>query len=326
MKRKTLAIWGIVCAFILCVGAIYYAAAQDTAKADDCCAKKTVTDTTGAEVELPRRPARVVVLNASNLDLYVAAGGAKSIVGKPTSEALSDEVKQATSEAEQVGIIHSPDVEKILALQPDLVIGTNVPFHTDLRTTLAGAGIPLLIQAQDSLADLYGALELYGTLTGEEERADARIRDIEEKVDETRARAAGRTAPKSLIVFGTPDSFNMGTKKCFAGGLVDWLGGGNIADAAGGDGAYLPISMEFVARENPSVILLIMHGPAGSIEGKVRQDLKENEAWQDIDAVREGRVYVLPYELFAVNPGTRAADALAVVADKLYPAKEGRSD
>ena len=111
----------------------------------------------------------------------------------------------------------------------------------------------------------------------------------------------------------------MGTSKCFTGGLIEMLGGGNIADRAEGDGAYLPISMEFVARENPAVIFVIVHGPADTLEPKMRRELQESEAWADVDAVKNGRVYVLPYELFAVNPGIRAADALQTLADIMYP-------
>ena len=51
----------------------------------------------------------------------------------------------------------------------------------------------------------------------------------------------------------------------------------------------------------------------------MRRDLQESEAWADVDAVKNGRVYVLPYELFAINPGVRAADALDVLADIMYP-------
>ena len=51
----------------------------------------------------------------------------------------------------------------------------------------------------------------------------------------------------------------------------------------------------------------------------MRRDLQESEAWADVEAVKSGRVYVLPYELFAVNPGVRAADALQVLADAMYP-------
>ena len=118
----------------------------------------TVTDSTGREVSIPAHPKRVVCLNASNLDLFVAAGGADAGVGKPTSQALSEEVQAATASAEEVGIIHQPDLEKILSLQPDLVIGTNVPFHTDLEGTLGEAGVPIYIRALDDVPSLYEAL------------------------------------------------------------------------------------------------------------------------------------------------------------------------
>lgn len=284
----------------------------------------TVTDSTGREVTLPAHPKRVVFLNASNLDLFVAAGGADAVVGKPTSQALSEAVQEATSSAEEVGIIHQPDIEKILSLQPDLVIGTNVPFHTDLEDTLGEAGIPIYIRALDDVPSLFETLALYGKLTGDEVRAQAVADDLQKKMDAVQAQAEGRTPPKNLLVFGAPDSFNMGTGKCFTGGLIHMLGGGNIADKAeegseGSYGGYIPLSMEFVARENPSVIFIIVHGPVETLEPKMRRDLQENPAWADVDAVKNGRVYVLPYDLFAVNPGIRAADALQVLANAMYP-------
>ena len=188
--------------------------------------------------------------------------------------------------------------------------------------TLGNAGVPLYIQALDDVPSLLSTLDFYGKLTGHEEDARAQAAVIQEKLDVVKTRAEGRTPPKNLLVFGSPDSFNMGTSKCFTGGLIDMLGGGNIADRAEGDGGYLPLSMEFVARENPAVIFIIVHGPAETLEPKMRRDLQESEAWADVDAVKNGRVYVLPYELFAVNPGVRAADALQTIADIMYPAPQ----
>ena len=310
--------FGIIIA-LLCLAAavvfIFLPRAQEAPQPKDLTAK----DSMGREVTMPAHPKRVVILNASNLDLFVAAGGADFVVGKPTSQALSETVKEKTAQAEEVGIIHQPDIEKILSLQPDLVIGTNVPFHTDLEETLGNAGIPIYIQALDDVPSLFDALTFYGKLTGDEKAAAKEVQTIKDKLATVEKRAAGRTPPKSLLVFGSPESFNMGTKKCFTGGLIELLGGGNIADHAEGDGGYLPLSMEFVARENPSIIFAIVHGPTETLEPKMRRDLQESEAWADVDAVKNGRVYVLPYELFAINPGVRAADALEVLADIMYP-------
>ncbi len=312
--RKLTAIFAGLC--LLGAAAFFLLPQAGTAGSTD--KTHVVTDSTGREVTLPAHPQRVVILNASNIDLYVAAGGAADIVGKATSQALSPEVVKATASAAEVGIIHSPDVEKILSLKPDLVIGTNVPFHTNLADTLAQAGIPLYIQSLDSIEQLTAALTFYGSLTGHEEKAQAAAGKLQADMAKVKQQAAGKTPPKSLIVFGSPDSFNMGTGKCFTGSLVNELGGGNIADQAEGEGGYLPISMEFVARENPEVIFIIMHGKAEELEGKMRKELASSEAWQNVQAVKAGKVYILPYDLFAVNPGVRAAEALQVLAEDLY--------
>ncbi len=313
--RKLLAVFTALC--LIGAAAFFILSPQGGAAGKG--AVRQVTDSTGREVQVPVHPQRVVILNASNIDLYVAAGGAPTIVGKAASKALSPEVAQATEKAAEVGIIHSPDVEKILSLQPDLVIGTNVPFHTDLAATLQQAGIPLYIQSLDSRAELEKALQFYGSLTGEEKQAGAALDKLKSAQAAVKEQVSRRRPPKSLIVFGSPDSFNMGTSKCFTGDLVKELGGGNIADEADSDSGYVPISMEFVARENPEVMLLIMHGNPAELEGKMRQELSINDAWQNIAAVQVGRVYVLPYELFAVNPGTRTGEALRVLAGYLYP-------
>ena len=315
--RKLLTAFTLLC---LLLGAVFaFITPQKTTAEKEMV--QQVTDSTGREVTIPVHPKRVVILNASNIDLYVAAGGASTIVGKATSKALSAEVSEATEKAVEVGIIHSPDVEKILSLHPDLVIGTNVPFHMDLAATLQQAGIPLYIRSLDSRSDVEEALKFYGSLTGEVKQASAAVDKLKKAQDAVKEQIKGRKPPKSLIVFGSPDSFNMGTGKCFTGDLVNELGGGNIADKAESSSGYVPISMEFVARENPEVLLLIMHGNPAELEGKMRHELSTNEAWQNIAAVQSGRVYVLPYELFAVNPGMRTGEALRVLSECLYSNK-----
>ena len=87
---------------------------------------RTVTDATGTEVVIPQHPKRVVILNSANLDMYYAVGG--TVVGKPTSSYISKEIREKTKDVPAVGTLHSPSVEAIIGLHPDLVIGINVPF------------------------------------------------------------------------------------------------------------------------------------------------------------------------------------------------------
>lgn len=115
---------------MIAIGGMYLSFRQQDEIKDEVNLTRIVTDSTGREVEIPTHPKRVILLNASHLDLYYYAGGKETdtIVGKPTSEALSDEVEEGTKDIKQIGVIHNPSVETILKLQPDLVIGVNVLF------------------------------------------------------------------------------------------------------------------------------------------------------------------------------------------------------
>ena len=290
---------------MIAIGGLFLGFRSHEEDTNNISSTRVVTDSTGREVTIPTHPKRVVLLNASHLDLYYYAGGKETdtIVGKPTSEALSDEVKEGTKNIEQIGVIHNPSVETILKLQPDLVIGVNVPFHQQLIPTLEKANIP------------------YGELTGEEEIAQAKIKEIEADYEKAIARAENKTAPRSLIIWGTTDNFSMATSKSFTGDLLKRLGGNNIADnvdSVAKDSGYIPLGMEYIATQDPEAIFVVTHGDVDAVKNSIDENLGQNPLWQDISAVKNNRVYVLPYQLFAVNPGTNIAKAINILADDLY--------
>ena len=107
-------IFGIIC--LIAIGGLFLGFRSHEEDTNNISSTRVVTDSTGREVTIPTHPKRVVLLNASHLDLYYYAGGKETntIVGKPTSEALSDEVKEGTKNIEQIGVIHNPSVETIL--------------------------------------------------------------------------------------------------------------------------------------------------------------------------------------------------------------------
>lgn len=170
----------IVCLIILGIVAYLMMTPEDTASQAQT---RQVTDATGQVLTIPVHPQRVVFLNVSNLDLYYAAGGRDTIAGKPTSDSMSPELADAMKDVPAVGIIHSPNMETILSLKPDLVIGVNVPFHNQIRQTLEQNGIPLYINSLDSLEDTGKTLRFFGELTGKEEEADARADEIQKRCD-----------------------------------------------------------------------------------------------------------------------------------------------
>ena len=310
----------VIC--LIAVGGAFLSFRNSDSAEDEKITTRVVTDSTGREVTIPEHPKRVVLLNASHLDLYYFAGGADTIVGKPTSEALSDEVKEGTKNATEIGVIHNPSVETILKLQPDLVIGINVPFHQQLIPTLEKANIPVLIQSLDTYEDVINTLQFYGELTGKSDIAQAKIDSIKTGYDKAVARAEGKTSPRTLMIWGTMDSFSMATSKSFAGNLLQRLNGDNIADGidsvAKDNSGFVPLGMEYIATKDPQAIFVVTHGDVNAVKNNLDQNLGQNPLWQEISAVKNNRVYILPYQLFAVNPGTRIDEALNILADDLY--------
>jgi iron complex transport system substrate-binding protein len=280
----------------------------------------TVRDSAGRNIEIPKNPQRVIVLNPSNLDLYYAAGG--KVVGKPTTQALPPAVKEAVKDIPALGTTANPDIEKMLTLKPDLILGVNAPPHHNLIPVLEKAGVPILLQALESYQQILDTLDLYGQLTGNPGQAEKEIARIKAQYEEVIQGIAGKRPPKVLVIWGSTESFNMATPKSFTGDLVERLGGINIAqgqDSLREKMSYVPLSMEYVAKENPEVILLITHSTEEKVVEKLREDLAKHPAWQGLNAVRNNRVSQLPYQLFAVNPGTRVGEALHILEKLLYP-------
>lgn len=310
----------ITAVIVIClVGAIGWMALRNNGAAE--AATREVTDSTGAKITIPVHPKRVVFLNASNLDMYYAAGG--TAVGKPTSTSITPDLQEKTKDVPEVGIIHNPNMETILSLRPDLVIGVNVPFHTGIRETLANAGIPLYINNLNTYDDVLNTLTFYGELTGHEALVAKEKERIEGEHDKIIAQTRGKTPPRVLIVFGAPGSFSMATSKSFSGDLLKQLGAVNIADGTAlVEDSFVPLSMEYIVKQDPQAVFFISMIPDPSIVESFKKDLAENSLWQGVDAVKNGRVYYLAGALFSVNPGTKIADSLTILYDDLYKAGE----
>ncbi|MCX8070048.1 MAG: hypothetical protein N2738_06045, partial [Thermodesulfovibrionales bacterium] len=68
----------------------------------------------------------------------------------------------------------------------------------------------------------------------------------------------------------------------------------------------------------PDAMLVITHGYDDKVKEKLKREITEHPAWKDMRAVKEGKIYILPYELFGVNPSVRVSDAIEHLARILY--------
>lgn len=254
----------------------------------------TVTDFQGNAVAIPARPVRIVSIGASNTEYLFALDAGDRVVGV---DDFSDEPAAAKSK-EKVGGV-KPNVEKIVALRPDLVVSLKISDGSLER--IAAQGITVLVVDPRSLADATRTAEVLGTAVGADGRGLARR--IQDGIDAVRAKAASL---KKKRVFHEVDASD--PTKLFSAGpgsfvhdLIELAGGINIA--AGTGSPFPQLSPEEIIRQDPEVIVL---GDAGY--GTTVEQVQSRPGWSSITAVRTKRIVPADPSLMH-RPGPRLPEA-----------------
>ena len=103
------------------------------------------------------------------------------------------------------------------------------------------------------------------------------------------------------------------------GQMLKQLGCRNIADS---DSSLLEtLSLEAIVRADPDHIFIMTIGNGEAGLAKYETQLCSNPAWLELTAVKNGRVHILPKELFHYKPNVRWADAYGMLEDLLYENK-----
>jgi iron complex transport system substrate-binding protein len=264
----------------------------------------TVTDDLGRQVTIPALPQRIVSLAPSNTEILFALGLDDRVAAV---DAWSDYPPEA-QEKPEVGDYVNPDLEQIVAIEPDLVLATAVHEATVLPQ-LEDLQIPTVVLEPTTLDEILADIELVGEAAGVGDTATALVCAFENRVDVVESAVAGAPAPRIFFEL-SPDLFTAG-EGSFVDDLITRAGGDNIV--AGELGPWPQISAEALIAADPEVILLADH------EAGVTPELvRARPGWQEVSAVREDRIVTLDSDLFA-RPGPRLVDGLEEIARALHP-------
>jgi cobalamin transport system substrate-binding protein len=259
------------------------------------------------------RPRRIVSLVPANTEMLFAMGAGDRVAGVSSYDRFPPEVERLP----RLGGLIDPNVERLLALKPDLVVvyGT----QSELRQRLESAGIPMFAYVHRGLADITATIRALGARVGAGPAAHALADRMERQLDAIRARVAGRPRPKTLLVFGRePGSLRRIDASGGYGFLHDMLESAGGADAlADIRRESVQMSAEMVLARAPEVIVELRYGDAdkGPSLDSVRR------AWSAlpaVPAVKTQRVYLLVGNEFVV-PGPRVVDAVQRIAATLHP-------
>ena len=275
----------------------------------------TVTDDNGRTVTFDKKPERIVVTSASFLDPLYAVGG--SVVGRPDSKSkIPDAAKKVTS----IGRVYQIDAEKIIALTPDLVI-LNKGMNEKLIETLAANNIKTLVLDMKSYEDVKREIGIFAALTGEKAKGEELVRKMDADIEAVRT-SIPQEKKRVAIIHSTGQGLSVQLDGSIAGNIANILGWENTAEgmpALDKNPDAAPYSMETLVAQNPDIIFVTSMGEEAEIRASMEAMFAESPAWQSVGAIRDGRVYYLPQELFLFSPGIEYPKAVQYMARLVYP-------
>lgn len=264
--------------------------------------KIEITDLSGRKVTFDKVPESFATLSMGDMDIIHALGG--KVVGRPdTKLTLPEELKKA----KVIGNAHQPNFEQIASLKPDVLVANN-GFQKNVPT-VEGQGTKVIISSANSVQDIQKNIELYGTVMKKEDKA----KELNQKINDQMKKYDKKSDVKALLVYGAPGTYLAALPTSLSGDVLEKTGGKNIASdfpETKEYPQYAQLSVERIIEANPDVIYLITHGDPKSVKKAFEGEMMKNEAWKNLDAVKQNRVVILPPDLFGSNPGTKVTEAM----------------
>jgi iron complex transport system substrate-binding protein len=288
---------------VSCAGAACAEQPAPPAPSEQRASAVTLTDDEGIETTLQRPPQRVVTFAPSHTEIVFALGLGDRLVG--VSGEFDDYPSQAKS-IEQIGGANGvePNIEKVVALEPDVVLTAFIGGQWKER--LRQLGVPVFTTLAASFEDTLADMESLGRLLGAAERARELTADMAARVGQTEQQLGG--LPEVSCFLDLSDLFTVGPGS-LEFDLLQRAGCEPVTDTSGDP--YPQWSIEQLVQDDPDVYLVS--------EGVTPQQLSRQPGIRDLEAVRKGRVHQVDGDLIS-RPGPRVVEGIEALARALHGA------
>lgn len=183
----------------------------------------------------------------------------------------------------RAGSYLTPNVERIVALRPDVVIGVPTPGNQAAVEQLRALGLVVVIVSESTLADTWEAMRTIGAWTGNVAGAAALVTKVQDELAAVRAEAARLPRRRVLFVVGHDPLVAAGSG-LFIDELIAAAGGSNVGASSGL--AWPRLSLETVIAAAPEVII------DGAMGSEANQGLAAYwRTFASVPAVRDGHLW-----------------------------------
>lgn len=297
-----------VLGWLVAAALVYCGSACQSPKPVQISAGTYVFDELNRPVTLAHPPQRIISLAPNVTELLFALGLGDRTVGVTSYCDFPPEAKTK----EKVGDTLQPNLERLIALKPDLVVITTASQVERLAQQLDQLGIPLYVTNPRTVRDVVASLRHLGVATSTTSQAEALATNLEQRIEAVERRVAAQPKPRVLFVLQLAPLITAG-RNTFLNDLITRAGGVSISGEENAD--YPQFSREAVIGRAPEIII----APAFHGDGAIREsDLQQ--AFPTTPAVRKHRLVSINPDLTS-RPGPRLVDGLEQLAQAFHPEK-----
>jgi iron complex transport system substrate-binding protein len=275
-------------------------------RTNDGIERRNFIDGLGRQVAILPNPQRIISLAPNLTETLFALGLGNRIVGVTSF----CDFPAAAQTKEKVGDTMRPNLERIIALKPDLVLISTASQLESLMRHLDQLKVPVYVTDPRTVTEVVASIRALGEITGATERAAAITSEMERRINAVRQRAQGLPKPRVLYVIQNGPLITAG-RNTYINDLIILAGGQSISGEEATD--YPQFSRETVIARAPEVIISSeSHGRSLVDLDALRRDFAVTPA------VRQNRIELVTTDLID-RPGPRIIDGLEQMMRALHP-------
>jgi iron complex transport system substrate-binding protein len=268
----------------------------------------TITDDEGTSVTIETEPRAIVSLTPATTEILFKIGVGDRIVAKVEDLSLYPPEAGSIPDVAKFG---SVDLEKVIALEPDLVIaGGNTFTPPDAIAKLRSLGVPTVVVYAPTVDKVFADIELTGRAVGREQAAADLAAAMRAEFDQVAAATRSVDKPRVFYEIDATGAIWGPADDSFLAEMIELAGGDPITT---GSPDKFDIPLERLIEADPEVILL-----GDAAYGVTADQVAARPGWSVTTAVKTGAIKPID-DIVVTRPGPRLTEGLRALLAALHP-------
>ncbi len=268
---------------------------------------KTFTDQLGRKVVISKKPERIVALAPSITEIIFALKEEERLKG---ATLFSDYPPKARA-IPRVGSYVRPELERIIALKPDLIIAVKDGNPKEIVRRLEKFKFPVFVVNPVGMESVLSAIEDIGEIIGEKESSEILVKDMKERIQKVKTVVSQvKVKPRVFFQIGIKPIVSAG-KNTFIHELIELAGGKNLADTTI---SYPRYSVEQVVKLSPEIFII-----TSMARLEIFEEVKAKwSKWKHMPAVINDKIYIVDSNILD-RPTPRMVSGLEKLVRIIHP-------